>query len=176
MAFLIDDLWSVLLLVNYLALAAYFLYRYMHPEGWFIKSTISFFLVYALTLLVLLIPAILGAYGPTDILLVGGAVIVLALIILVIKGEIKEQGTGWMIPLFLYLASIGQEAYYAADAQALGNLIGWYFLGPLFVMILAPLILNIIRIIYYYIIDHFCFNFIRKCRRWLAFASILYFP
>lgn len=139
---MLPDIWSALLFLNYLALAGHFLYRYLHPEGWFIKSTVSFFLVYALTLLVLLVPLILSS---TDMCLIGIAAIALALIMLVVRGELKGQGTGWVLPLFLYMASIAQEAYAAADAIALYRLLGWYLLSPLFIPILVLPTLLILR-------------------------------
>ncbi len=137
----ISGLEFAFLILNYLVLAGYFLYRYLKPIKWFVKSTVSFFLVYAITLLMLVIPFLFEQISEPDICLMLMFVISFFSIVYVIRGELKEHGTVWIPPFALYLFSVGQELFRAINTpgnEAVGRLLGWYLLSPLFIMIMAP--------------------------------------
>ena len=135
----------MLLLLNYIMLGGYALYRFFNPEEWFIKSTVSVFIVYMLTLLILVVPAFFlnGVdFCPLIMFLILGICIVF-----IVKNEVKEFGTGWVFPLGLYLFSVAQEIFKVLNSKNMDmyySLVSWFLFGFIFI----PFFLGVIGSIF----------------------------
>jgi hypothetical protein len=135
----ISGLEQPFLILNYFVLGAFFLYRYFRPEKWFVKSTVSFFLVWLLTILLTFTPFLLQVFDLSNIFLIVVLLVIIISIILIFKEELKEHGRAWVPPLGLYLLSVGQEVLYSADSPAASmQLLGWALFSPLFIAFFVP--------------------------------------
>ncbi len=153
-AFDLTSIGFIILAINYIALAGIFLVRYFNPEqwsAWLVKASASYFVVYTITIFVLLtlffIIVLLPEIGLLDL---GGIFIMLVLLgflfvlLMVIKSQVETLGGGIISPFLLYLLSVGQEIFYTVTSKdgipLLLILIFWYFIGAFVIMLLGKAI------------------------------------
>ncbi len=150
MAFEINLIAAGFLVLNYIAFAGLFLYRHFRPKEWavwLVEGSVGLFVVYALTLFVLLasffIMAILQEASMEGAFLFPFVFGFLILILSAIK-QVMNLGGGSILPFALYLLSIGQELYHAIASPGgfvlVFLLMIWYFIGVFVIMLGGNLI------------------------------------
>ncbi len=133
-----------LLALNYIAFAGLFLYRYFRPKewaGWLVEGSVSFFVIYTLTMFVLLASffiMLIMQEAEAETLFALPFVFGFLVMVLFMIRQVMALGGGSILPFALYLLTIGQELYHAVtspDGMILVLLlIMWYFIGVFVIM------------------------------------------
>ncbi|MBU0527776.1 hypothetical protein KKE92_04805 [Candidatus Micrarchaeota archaeon] len=143
----------ILLIINYISLAGIFLLRYFNPKkwsAWLVKASASYFVVYTITMFVLLIMFFVILLLPAIELMDPSIFILLFLlgflflILVAVKKQIENLEGGLLSPFLLYLFSVGQEVFYTVTSKdgmvLLLILIFWYFIGAFVILLLGKII------------------------------------
>ena len=143
----------IILAMNYIALAGVFLLRYFNPKQWsiwLVKSSASYFVVYTITMFVLLTMFFVILLLP-EIKLLDPSIFIflillgfLFLILVAVKKQIENIEGNIISPFLLYLFSVGQEIFYTVTSNdgmvLLLILIFWYFVGAFVILLLGKII------------------------------------
>lgn len=135
----------IFLVLNYAALAGTFIYAYLNPKEWnewLVTSSSAFFFIYVLTVFLVFYgafffsPYIMAEAMECLPLTVGIPLIMLFAILFMMKKQFELLGSHGLLPLILYLGSIGQQMLHFLMSPentylAFGILAFIYFLGSI---------------------------------------------